>query len=136
MENTQSVAMRLLDSSVWIEYFANGQYADVYEAAIRDVDHLLVWPINLCEVFRRVMQQRNEHEAYLAVAVMLDGRMLDIDGLLALEAVLLAQQYRLPLADSILLATARAHDAQLITQDAHFRDIPGVLYYPKNEPEG
>lgn len=128
--------MRLLDSSVWIEYFANGQYTDVYAAAIRDVDHPLVSPINLYEVFRRVMQQRSEHEAYLAVAIMLDGRMLDIDGQLALEAVPLAQQYRLPLADSILLATARAHDAQLITQDAHLRDIPGVLYYPKDGPEG
>ncbi len=110
--------MRLLDSSVWLEYFARGQHLDVYAAAIRDVEHLLVSPINFYEVFRRVLQQRNEDEAYQAIAQMMDGRVVEIDGQLALEAVLLAQQYRLPLTDSILLATARAHGAQLITQDA------------------
>ena len=87
--------------------------------------------ISVYEVFKRVLQQRSESEALQAVAVMMRGREVDLDAQLALTAARVSTQHRLPLADSIILATARVYGAILWTQDEHFEDIEGVRYIAK-----
>jgi predicted nucleic acid-binding protein len=120
--------MNLVDSSGWLEYFANGPNAAFFAPAIEDAAKLVVPTICLLEVFKRILQQRSESEALQAVAQMQQGQVVELDSSLALSAAKLGHDLRLPLADSVILATARACDAVLWTQDADFAKMKDVKY--------
>ena len=124
--------MNVVDSSGWLEYFADGPNAGHFAAAIEDTAELVVPAVSLFEVFKRVLQQRTEGEALKAAALMQQGHVVVLDAPLALSAAKLSHELRLPMADSIILATARARSAVLWTQDADFAGIEGVRYLPKN----
>jgi predicted nucleic acid-binding protein len=123
--------MNVVDSSGWLEYFADGPNADFFAPAIQDTDQLIVPTISIYEVFKRVLQQRGEGEALQATAVLAQGQVTELDTTLALNAAKLSVNHKLPMADSIMLATAQAHAATLWTQDADFENIAGVEYIEK-----
>ena len=123
--------MNVVDSSGWLEFFADGPNAKFFAPSIEATRDLLVPALSLYEVFKRVLQQRGEGEALQAAALMEQGRVVDLTGTLALAAARLSAETKLPLADSIMLATARAHDATFWTQDADFAGIAGVKYVAK-----
>jgi len=118
----------MVDSSGWLEYFADGPAAGFFAAAIEDVDALVVPTISLYEVFKRIVQQRDDGAALNAIALMQQGTVVDLTAPLALSAAALGAKLKLPLADSVMYATARAHDATLWTQDADFEGLPHVRY--------
>jgi len=120
--------VNVVDSSAWLEYFADGKNAGFFARPIEDTARLIVPSLGLFEVFKRVLQQRGEAAALQAAGLMHQGRVVELDGALALAAARLSVAKRLPLADSILLATARAHEATLWTQDADFEGRAGVRY--------
>ncbi len=120
--------MNVVDSSAWLEYFADGPNAAFFADAIEEVDELVVPSLTLFEVFKRVAQQRDEHNAIEALAVMHQGEIVDLSSNLALVAAQLSLTHKLAMADSIILATAQAFDATLWTQDADFRDFDGVQF--------
>jgi predicted nucleic acid-binding protein len=123
--------MNVVDSSGWLEYFINGDNAAFFAPAIEDTEAVIVPTISLFEVFKRVLIEKNRDGALEAVALMKGGQVVDLDDNLALVAAELSYELKLPLADSIILATAREYDATLWTQDAHFKDIEGVKYVEK-----
>ena len=123
--------MNVVDSSAWLEYFADGPNAGVFAPAVEDVARLLVPSICLLEVFKRVLQQRSEEAGLEAVALMLQGSVIDLNADLALSAARLGYDLRLAMADSVVLATARAHGATVWTQDADFDGLPGVRFARK-----
>jgi len=118
----------VIDSSAWLEYFSNGPNATFFAPAIEETADLVVPSLTLYEVFKRVLQQRDEGSALRAVAAMQQGRVVDLDASLALTAARLSAELRLPMADNIILATAQAFGAVLWTQDAHFKGMAGVRY--------
>ena len=120
--------MNVVDSSGWLEYFADGPNADFFAPAIMDTDHLVVPSVTIFEVFKKLLAQRSETEALLAAAAMQQGRIVDLDAGLSLEAARLSLDCKLPLADSVILATSRAAKAELWTQDADFEGLPDVKY--------
>lgn len=123
--------MNLVDSSAWLEYFADGANAEFFAPAVEDTKSLLVPTICLLEVFKRVLQQRGENDALSAVTQMQQGRVVELDASLALSAARLSFDLKLPLADSVILATARAFKATLWTQDVDFARLRGVKYVAK-----
>jgi toxin FitB len=122
--------MNVVDSSAWLEYFADGPKAEHFASAIEDTAALVVPSITLLEVFKRISQQRDEATALQYVAVMQQGRVVDLDAALALRAAALGLRHKLPLADSIIYATAQAARAIVWTQDADFEGLDGVRYWP------
>ncbi len=120
--------MNVVDSSGWLEYLANGKNAGFFAPPIEDPSRLVVPTLSLFEVFKRVLQQRGEPPALQAVALMHQGRVVALDATLALEAARLSALERLPLADSVMLATARSLGATLWTQDSDFQGREGVRY--------
>jgi len=124
--------MNLVDSCGWLEYFADAANADFFAAAIEDSGQLIVPSICLYEVFKRVLQQRGEHDALRAIALMQQARVIEIDSRLALSAARLSTDLKLPMADSLILATARMNDATIWTQDSHFEGLPDVRYIGKS----
>jgi toxin FitB len=123
--------MNLVDSSGWLEYFADAPNANKFAPAIQNTADLIVPTLSLYEVFKRVLQQRSEAEALQAIAVMHQGRVVDLNMAIALKAAHLSLELSLPMADSIMLATARECQATLWTQDANFKSVEGVKYFPK-----
>lgn len=123
--------MNVVDSSGWLEYFADTPNADVFAAPILETENLIVPSISLLEVFKRVLQQRGQDAALQTVALMKQGQVVPLEETLALQAAKLGLEHKLPLADSVILATARAFDATLWTQDADFDGIDGVRFIRK-----
>lgn len=123
--------MNVVDSSAWLEYFADGPNASFFAPAIEDTRRLVVPSICLLEVFKVIARQRPVKEAVDRVAHMRQGTVVDLTPELALSAAMLGIERKLPLADSVILATARAHRAALWTQDADFENLPGVHYRVK-----
>ena len=119
--------MNVVDSSAWLEYFANGPNASFFAKPIEQ-DELIVPSLILYEVFKRVLQQRGQDQGLQAVAVMQQGTVVDLNTEIALSAAKLSVESQLPLADSVILATARAFGATLWTQDADFLGIPSAKY--------
>ena len=123
--------MNVVDSSAWLEYLADGRNAGFFAPAVENARELIVPSITVLEVFKRVLQQRGENDALQAVALMQEGRIVDLDANLAVNAAKLSAEFRLPMADSVILATARAHKAIVWTQDADFEKLPDVRYRAK-----
>jgi predicted nucleic acid-binding protein len=123
--------MNVVDSSGWLEYFTNGPNADFFAPALEDIANLIVPTLSLYEVFKKILQERGEGDALQAIAVMIQGTVIDLDINLALSAAKISIDHHLPMADSVTFATAQAFDAVLLTQDADFSEIEGVKYTSK-----
>ncbi len=123
--------MNLVDSSGWLEYLADGPNAGFFAPALEDTEHLVVSTINLYEVFKRVLRQRGADSALRAAALMQQAVVAEVTSSVAMEAARLSVELKLPMADSVILATARAYDAVLWTQDADFKGLPDVRYTGK-----
>lgn len=126
--------MNVVDSSAWPEYLADGPNAQTFAPVIEETSSLLVPVLCLYEVFKRVMQQRGESDALQAVAAMHQGTIVELDSSLALLGARLSVEHRLPMADALILATARDADAILWTQDADFEGLEGVRFVGKAAP--
>lgn len=120
--------MNLVDSSAWLEYFADGPNASFFSTAIEKTRELIVPTIVIFEVFKRVLQQRGEKEALISASVLQQGEIVELTAPLALTSARLSQQLKLPMADSIILATARGGKATIWTQDADFDGIENVKF--------
>ena len=123
--------MNVVDSSAWLEYFADGPNAKHFASVIENPDALLVPSITLLEVFKRIAQQHDESVALQYVAVMQQSTVADLDSALSLRAAALGIRHKLPLADSIIYATAQAANAVVWTQDADFDGLSDVRYFAK-----
>ncbi len=123
--------MNVVDSSAWLSYFAGDSNADKFARSIEDTADLLVPGITLTEVFKCVARQISESEALQVTAHMQQGRVIPLDSSLAIDAAVYGLKYKLPLADSIIYATARKFDAVVWTQDADFENLPGVKFFPQ-----
>ena len=125
--------MNVVDSSAWIEYFTDGPNAGFFAGAIEDVEKLLVPALVIYEVFKWISRERGEAQAVKAVAHMQQGEVVDLDAKLAAYAARLSLQTKLPMADSIVYATARIHEAILWTQDDDFEGLDDVKYVAKKK---
>ena len=123
--------MNIIDSSGWLEYFSDGPNAGHYLPPLNDPSSLIVPVITIYEVFKVVLRESSENSALQAVAAMQKGRVIELTAKLAMEASKLSLRHDLPMADSIILATARAYRCTIWTQDADFQKIEDVKYFPK-----
>ena len=122
--------MNVVDSSGWLAYFAGTRNADEFAVPIEATETLVVPAITIYEVAKHVLLHRSEHDALETVAQMQRGRLADVDAPTALQAARLSAAHRLPMADSLILATARRFSATLWTQDANFDGLDGVRFLP------
>ena len=123
--------MNVVDSSAWLEYLADGPNAEHFSDPLIDIDNLIVPTICIYEVFKAVYRQRGEDAALQAVALMKQGTTVNLTDELALQAAKISIESKIPMADSIILATARDHEAVLWTQDQDFKDMENANYFPK-----
>lgn len=123
--------MNIIDSSGWLEYFADGPNASFFSGPLQKTADLIVPTITIYEVFKVVLRQRNESDALQSVALMQQGSIVDLTSNISILAAKVSIDYHLPMADSIIFATAQAHKATIWTQDCDFKGIDGVRYIAK-----
>ena len=123
--------MNIVDSSGWLAYFADEPNAKHFLTPLNDTASLVVPTVTIYEVFKVVLRESRENEALQAVVAMQKGTVVDLTAPLAIAASKLSLEHNLPMADSIILATAREFDATVWTQDSDFKKVGGVKYFPK-----
>jgi predicted nucleic acid-binding protein len=123
--------MNLVDSSGWLEYFGKGKNSAFFAPVIQEIETLVVPTLSLYEVYKKIVLQRDEEEALSAMGWMAAGKIVDLTREIALAAAVLSLEQKLPMADSVILATAQLYNATLWTQDEHFKEIEGVKYIAK-----
>ena len=123
--------LTVVDSSGWIEFFTDGPQADDFAPAIEASSQLIVPSLSLLEVFQWVLREHGESAAIQATALMQRGQVVELSAQLALEAAQLGLAHHLPMADSVILATARRHKARLLTLDSDFADLSDVVWIRK-----
>ena len=123
--------MNIIDSSGWLEYFSDGPNAEHYLPPLSDTSSLIVPVVTIYEVFKVVLRESSENKALQAVAAMQKGKIVDLTANIAMNAAQLGLQHNLPMADSIILATAQAYGCVIWTQDSDFRNMEGVKYFSK-----
>jgi len=125
--------LNVVDSSGWLEYFRGGPNAEVFAPAVTDREKLVVPVLTIYEVVRKYLARGSDLQAMEAAAAMQRGRVVDLDTALAVEAARLGCRHKLPMADAVILATARAAGAVLWTMDGDFEGLPGVEYIPRRD---
>lgn len=118
----------LVDSCGWLEYVAGSPQGKKYYDAINDYENLIVPSICIYEVFKRILIQQNEEEALRVIANMQLGKVVDLDSRLAIDAAQNSHELKIPMADSIVLATAHLYTATILTQDKHFKGLKSVRF--------
>ena len=121
--------MNVVDSSGWLSYFAGDANSAKFAKPVETVDALVVPTISIAEVFKSILRQRSEESALAAIAHMQQGTVISLGDALAINAAYYGLEHKLPLADSIIFATARKYDAILWTQDADFKGLKNVKYF-------
>lgn len=120
--------MNLVDTSGWIEYFCDGPNAAFFASAVEDEARLVVSVICIFEAAKRIRAELGESVVLRAIAQMKEGHVAPVTEAIALSAAVISAEHRLPMADSLIYATAKAWGATLWTQDDHFRLLPGVKF--------
>lgn len=120
--------MNVVDSSAWLSYFAGDSNAALFSKPIEKLPELLVPSITITEIFKNVLRQRGEEAALIVTAHMKQGKVIPLDSELAMDAAKFGVLYKLPLADSIIFATAQKYAAVLWTQDNDFEGLENVRY--------
>lgn len=123
--------MNIVDSSGWLEYFSGGRNASRFEPALKDLSTLVVPVISIYEVFKVLCRESGENAALQAASAMQRGLVVDLTPKLAISAATMSLAHSLPMADSIILATAREHAATIWTQDADFKGMASVRFFAK-----
>jgi predicted nucleic acid-binding protein len=121
----------VLDSSGWLEFFADGPHAEEFASRLRQPANVITLTVAMYEVYKWIKRERSEEEAVEAIATMKKTNVVDLTEELALTAADLSLGHHLAMADSMMLAAARAHNAELVTTDAGFDGIPGVTIFSK-----
>jgi len=123
--------VNLVDSSGWLEYLSDGPNASSFEKPLTNTENLIVPTLCLYEVFKVALRERGETDALQAAALMSQGNIMELTSEIALQAARISLDHKLPMADSIILATGQTCDATIWTQDEDFKGIKGVNFVPK-----
>jgi len=123
--------MNIVDSSGWLAYFADEPNAKHFLPPLSESDLLIVPVVTIYEVFKVILRESSDNEALQAVIAMQKGKVVDLNASLAISASRLSLEHQLPMADSIILATAQEFKAVIWTQDSDFKNIRNVKYFPK-----
>src|SRR4030042_3217739 len=123
--------MNLVDSSGWLEYFTDGKNAEFFAPVIENTDELIVSVINLYEIYKKIASEKDDDSAIQAIALRQQPKVIDVTNSISILAARLSIKLGMPMADSIIYATARMYNAIVWTQDSDFKNLEGVRYFRK-----
>ena len=123
--------MNLVDSSGWLEYLSDGKNAKLFAPAIEKTDELIVSTINIYEIYKKILLERDESSAIQVIGLMQQAKVIEVSSTISIQAAKLSYERKLPMADSLIYTTARQNNAILWTQDIDFKELDDVKYFKK-----
>ena len=123
--------MNLVDSSGWLEYLSDSKNSKNFVEAIENTEELLVSSINIYEIYKKILKEKDENTALQIVGLMSQAKVIDVTSSIAMQAAKLSYDKNIPMADSIIYTTAQVHDAIVWTQDVDFKGLESVKYFSK-----
>jgi toxin FitB len=123
--------MNLVDSSGWLEYLTDGKNAKHFAPAIEKTDELIVSTINIYEIYKKILSEKDEDAAIQVAGLMQQAKVIEVNSAIAIQAAKLSFMQKIPMADSLIYITARQKSAIVWTQDVDFKDLDGVKYFKK-----
>ena len=123
--------LRVVDTSAWIEWLVGSAVGKKLAPEFPDKTLCIVPTIVQLELSKWLWRELGEAQADQVMAYTLKCRVEPLDTATALLAADLHRQHKLATADAIVYATAVQHGAELLTCDAHFKGLPGVVLFPK-----
>jgi len=122
--------LAIVDSSGWVEYMGSGPKADSFARYLNFPEYLLLPSVIVFEVYKKVSREHGKNLAdnFLSQAFAFGNRLIALDLELSILAARTSLDNHLPMVDAIIYATAQHHNAQLVTSDAHFANLPGVVF--------
>lgn len=123
--------MNLVDSSGWLEHLADGKNAKLVTPAIEKTDELIVSTINIYEIYKKILLEKDENSAMQVIGLMQQAKVIEVNSTIAIQAAKLSYEQKIPMADSLIYMTAKQHSAIVWTQDVDFKDLDGVRYFKK-----
>jgi toxin FitB len=124
--------MNLVDSSGWLEYLTDDKNAKYFAPVIENTEELIVSTVNIYEIYKKVLAEKDESTAIQVAGLMQQATVIDVTPSIAVQAAKMSHKFKIPMADSVIYATARMNDSILWTQDADFKDLEGVKFYKKH----
>jgi predicted nucleic acid-binding protein len=126
-----AAVVRVIDTSAWIEWLIGSTIGKKLAAEWPDKSQAIVPTIVQLELSKWLLREAGEEQADLTLAYTQKCIVVPLDTSIALLAAELHQQYKLATADAIVYATAQQQGAELLTCDAHFKGLPGVVLFGK-----
>jgi len=123
--------MNLVDSSGWLEYLADGKNAKLFAPAIEKTDELIVSTINIYEIYKKILLEKDENSAIQVIGLMQQAKVIAVHSTIAIQAAKLSYEQKIPMADSLIYITAKQNNAIVWTQDVDFKDLEGVRYFKR-----
>jgi len=123
--------MNLVDSSGWLEYLSDGKNAKLFATAIEKTDELIVSTINIYEIYKKILLERDESSAIQVVGLMQQSKVIEVSSTISIQAAKLSYERKIPMADSLIYTTARQNNAIVWTQDIDFKKLDDVKYFKK-----
>jgi predicted nucleic acid-binding protein len=123
--------MNLVDSSGWLEYLADSKNAKLFAPAIEKTDELMVSTINIYEVYKKILMEKDENSAIQVIGLMQQAKVIVVSSSIAIQAAKLSYEQKIPMADSIIYITAKQNNGIVWTQDSDFKDLDDVKYFKK-----
>ena len=124
--------MNLVDSSGWLEYLADSKNAKNFAPAIENTEELIVSTINIYEIYKKVLLEKDENYALQVIALMQQAKVIEVSSSIAIQAAKFSFDKNIPMADSIIYITAKVNEAFVWTQDTDFKNLEGVKYFKKS----
>ncbi len=127
MTGTTGINRVLVDSSGWLEFLTADTKAAQFEAYLVNPNNELIVPtIVLYEVRKKLLVGQLKTAEDWFVSEALRHTVVPLDETIAIDAAATSQRFRVAMADAIIYTTAVAENAQLITGDSHFANLPNV----------
>lgn len=123
--------MNLVDSSGWLEYLSDEKNAKFFAPAIEKTNELIVSTINIYEIYKKILLEKDENTAIQVVGLMQQAKVIEVNSAIAIQAAKLSFEQKIPMADSLIYITAKQNDATVWTQDVDFKDLDGVKFFKK-----
>lgn len=123
----------LIDTCGWIEWLTDGKLIKSFAPYFSRLEKIVVPTLVQYELYKWICREKNAAVGLEFIGMTERAVVIPLETHLALHAAELSQQHELAMADAIIYATCLHHHATLITSDKHFKNLPQVTFFEKNQ---
>lgn len=123
--------MRVVDTSIWIEILSGSDLGLQHKPLLLVPKDIIVPTVVQYEIYKWLAREQTVEDANRILIFTGDCQVVELTTAIAIFAAELSATHKLHSTDAIIYATAQMHDVEVLSCDAHFKDLPQVNYVSK-----